>query len=73
MKKYPIRLKEVRESKKLKQSEIAEMINVTTRHYQDMEYGKINIPMMTLKTLADFYDVSIDYLMFRTDNPRITT
>lgn len=71
MAKYAVRFKELRESKRLKQADIADLLHVTTRHYQEIEYGKINISMIALKTLADFYNVSMDYLICRTDNPEI--
>ena len=71
MNRYPIRLKELRKARGLKQSDLAEFLNLTTRHYQETEYGKINIPMLTLIKLANFYDVSIDYLVGRSNNPKI--
>ena len=63
------RLKELRKSKKLKQTDMANLLNITVRHYQDIEYGKINIPTLTLITLADYFGVSLDYLVGRSDNP----
>ena len=71
MERYPVRLSELRKLKGLKQSDIAKLVARTERHYQDMEYGKINIPMSTLMKLADFYEVSLDYLVGRTDNPKV--
>lgn len=70
MERYPVRLSELRKLRGLKQSDIAKLVARTERHYQDMEYGKINMPMSTLIKLADFYDVSIDYLVGRSDNPK---
>lgn len=63
------RLKLLRTSKKLKQTDIASFLQLTIRHYQDIEYGKVNIPALTLIKLADFFDVSTDYLLGRSDNP----
>ena len=65
------RLKTLRLAKNLKQSDMAVLLEITSRHYQDMEYGKINIPMMTLIFLADYFGVSLDYLTGRTSNPEI--
>ncbi len=48
---------------------MAELLELTTRHYQQIEYGKVNIPTLTLIFLADYFDVSLDYLVGRTDNP----
>ncbi len=69
MLKFSNRLKQLRKEKKLKQSDMAELLELTTRHYQQIEYGKVNIPTLTLIFLADYFDVSIDYLVGRTDNP----
>lgn len=63
------RLKDLRNSKKLKQTDMAAFLNITSRHYQDMEYGKINVPALTLIALADYFDVSLDYLVGRSDCP----
>ncbi len=63
------RLKGLRKNRKLKQSDMADYIGVTVRHYQDIEYGKINIPTLTLIALADYFDVSLDYLVGRSDDP----
>lgn len=63
------RLKTLRKGKKLKQSEVAALLNVTVRHYQEIEYGKIDIPTSKLIILADYFDVSLDYLVGRSDDP----
>lgn len=62
------RLKTLRKGKKLKQSEVAALLNVTVRHYQEIEYGKIDIPTSKLIILADYFDVSLDYLVGRSDD-----
>lgn len=67
---FSVRLKELRTTKKIKQSDMAELLNITTRHYQDIEYGKINIPMTNLIALADYFNVSLDYLVGRSNNPK---
>lgn len=63
------RLKMLRQQNKLKQTDVATYLNVTVRHYQDIEYGKINIPTLTLISLADYFNVSLDYLVGRSDDP----
>ena len=68
---FALRLKELRKSKNVKQTEMADLLGITSRHYQDIEYGKINIPTLTLIALANYFDVSIDYLVGRTDNPEV--
>ena len=63
------RLKELRKSKNLTQNDMAKSLQITTRHYQDCEYGKVTPNAIMLIKLADYYNVSIDYLLGRTDTP----
>ena len=60
-------LRELRKEKKLKQRELAALLGVTEVHYRRVEAGKINIPTLTLCTLADYYGVTTDYLLGRSD------
>ena len=64
------RLKLLRSEKGVTQKDIAHLLGKTSRHYQDMEAGKINVPGLTLIRLADFYDVSLDYLVGRSEDRR---
>lgn len=68
-KSYNIILKELREDNDLKQSYIAKLINCATYTYQRYEYGVLLIPIDKLIILADFYDVSTDYILGRTNDP----
>lgn len=61
------RLKEIREDRDLFQKDIANMLNVDQSNYSKYELEKINIPISILKKLAKFYNVSIDYLLYLTD------
>jgi len=61
------RLKEIREDKDLLQKDIAKVLNVSQRCYSHYETEDNNIPIDNLKKLADFYETSIDYLLYRTD------
>ena len=63
------RLKEIRQSKKLTQKEVANSIKLGERNYQSFEYGKCKPSFDTLISLAILFDVSIDYLVGRTDDP----
>lgn len=65
------RLKLLRSEKGVTQKDIANLLGRTNRHYQDMEAGKINVPGLTLIRLADFYDVSLDYLVGRSEDRRV--
>ncbi len=61
------RLKEIREDKDLLQKDIAKLLNISQRGYSHYETEDINIPIEILHKLANFYDTSIDYLLYRTD------
>lgn len=63
------RLKELRKSKKMKQTDIASFLEITSRHYQDCEYGKVTPSATMLIKLADYFNVSTDYLLGRSDDP----
>ncbi len=65
------RLKYLRESELLTQQQVAEVIYCSQRTYSYYETGGRDIPTATLIRLAEFYDVSIDYILGRTDNPKL--
>ncbi len=61
------RLKKLRQERKVPQKELAEYLGITIRGYQFYE-SEVNEPnIKTLTALADFYGVSVDYLVGRTD------
>ena len=64
------RLRDLREDHDLPQKEIATLLKVHQTTYSDYELGKLNIPIPALHALADFYKVSIDYLLCRTNDKR---
>lgn len=64
---YRLRIRDLREDHDLKQKHLAEMLQVHQSTYSDYELGKLNIPVAVLHKLADFYHVSVDYLLGRTD------
>lgn len=61
------RLKEIREDRDLYQVDVAKFLNIKQQQYSEYEIGKRLIPINYLSELADFYDVSIDYLLNKTD------
>lgn len=63
---YENRLRALREDRDLKQKELAELLQVHQTTYSDYELGQLNIPVAALHKLADYYGVSIDYLLGRT-------
>ncbi|MDE7218473.1 MAG: helix-turn-helix domain-containing protein [Oscillospiraceae bacterium] len=68
MQPFSIRLKELRSKKKIKQAEMAGILGCTPNHYQKIEYGQINVPSTNLMILADYFGVTTDYLLGRSDD-----
>ena len=66
---FPDRLKELRKSKKLKQTDMALFLDINIRAYQDYEYGKFEPNIEKIAKLAEYFDVSTDYLLGLTDCP----
>ena len=62
------RLKEIREDKDLTQTEVAKVLNMSQTGYSKYEVETNDIPTEVLKKLARFYNTSIDYLLYMTDN-----
>lgn len=67
---FPTRILELKNDRKLLQKDIAEAINITVRNYQRYEKGEAQPTLPVLLKLADFFDVSLDYLVGRSDNPK---
>ncbi len=63
--------KRFRKYAKITQKQAAQAAGVAERLYQSYEYGKVIPSATVLITLADYFDVSLDYLTGRTDNPKI--
>ena len=61
------RLRFLREQRNLTQADVAKEIGIATFTYQRYEYGEREPSASLLKTLADFYNVSADYLLGRSD------
>ena len=64
-----MRLRDLREDHDLTQKELGEAINLPQRTYSSYETGNRMIPPEVLCALADFYGVSVDYLLRRTNIP----
>ena len=65
------RLKELRSERGLKQREMAELCGLKLRGYQQYEYNETYPTVPGLLFLADYFNVSLDYLMGRTDRREI--
>lgn len=66
---YP-RIRNLREDRDLKQREIAAILNCSQRVYSNYELGQRDIPTEVLIQLAQFYNVSVDYILGLTANPK---
>lgn len=64
---YKNRIRDLREDKDLTQKELAEHLKIHQTTYSDYERGNLNVPVLILHKLADFYGVSVDYLIGRTN------
>lgn len=63
------RLTKLRKAKKLTQQELADKLNISRATYAQYEIGRRKPDYETLEKLADYFNVSIDYLLGRTDIP----
>lgn len=61
------RLKELRMAKNMTLKQMAEQLGMVQRNYQRYETGEVDPPLSKTIALADFFDVSLDYLVGRSD------
>lgn len=64
------RLRDAREDADKKQEDIALILNITRQQYQLYESGKREMPMHHFTNLANYYNLSLDYLAGLTDTPK---
>lgn len=64
------RIRDLREDKDLSQSDIANVLMISQQQYSKLETGKSEITGDKLLLLAEFYDVSVDYILGLTNNPK---
>lgn len=65
------RLIKLKETNNLLQKDIAKSVGLSLRSYQRYEYGEREPTASIIIKLADYFNVSADYLLGRTDNPEI--
>lgn len=63
---YLLKIRDLQEDRDLPQKALAEYLQIHHTTYSDYELGRLNIPVPILHKLADFYGVSVDYLLGRT-------
>ncbi len=65
-----VRIRNLREDKALYQKDVAKMLGISQQYYSEYESGNRAIPIFHLIKLAEFYNVSIDYIVGLTDNTK---
>lgn len=66
-----MRLKELRKSRGISQLKLALDMNMNQNSISRYETGEREADYATLVRFADYFDVSVDYLLERTDNPKV--
>jgi len=66
---FSTRVKALRMQKKSSQETLADLLGVTRTQISDIENGKTTTSLERVYTLADYFDVSLDYLVGRSDCP----
>ena len=67
---FPNRLKAVRRAKGITQKAMAECLGIQETSYQQYEYGKREPNHENTVKIADILNVSVDYLLGRSENPK---
>ena len=61
------RIQDLRTDADMSQKQLSEILHISQRSYSHSETGSRNIPVEMLIRLANYYDISVDYLVGRTD------
>ena len=64
------RIKDLREDRDLKQKQVAAYLSCSQQVYSNYELGQRDIPSDVLIKLSQFYNVSVDYILGLTNNPK---
>ena len=64
------RIRDLREDRDLKQKDMANLLNCSQQVYSNYELGQRDIPTDVLIKLALYYNVSVDYILGLTNNPK---
>ena len=67
------RIRDLREDRDMTQTELSKLLHITQRAYSHYENGTRDIPLDILISIADFHNVSIDYLLNRTNDKKLHT
>lgn len=66
---FSARLKELRAAKNMTQGALGEAVGIKKQAINDMEHGRAKTTLDRAIALADFFNVSLDYLVGRSDDP----
>ena len=64
------RIRDLREDKDITQKQMAKELNCSQQVYSNYELGQRDIPTDILIKLSKFYNVSVDYILGISDNPK---
>ncbi len=67
---FAARVKEQRSKKDVSQTVVAQLLGVTKTQISDIENAKTSTSLEKAVALADFFNVSLDYLVGRSDDPK---
>ena len=65
------RIRDLREDRDLTQKQVATVLNCSQQVYSNYELGQRDLPTAVLLALVDYYGVSTDYILGRTNDPTI--
>lgn len=65
------RLRDLREDRDMSQTQMAKILGMSQTGYSKYETGENDIPTEILIKLADFHEVSVDYILNRTNNKEL--
>ena len=65
------RIQDLRIDADMSQRELSEILHISQRSYSHYETGSRNIPIEMLIRLANYYEISLDYLVGRRDNKKM--
>ena len=63
-------LRALQEDRDISQAAMAAFLNIHQTTYSDYELGRLNIPVATLKKLAEYFDTSVDYILDLTNESK---
>lgn len=66
---FSIRVKELRVARDITQSQLGDAIGIKKQAINDIEHGRTKTTLDKARLLADYFDVSLDYLVGRSDDP----